>query len=81
MNASDFVDFLVRPILSFPNDLVVEQKEAGVLVKVKQEDMGKVIGKGGVTINALRNLVQGYCIFHKLPFFNVVVEDLTPLAS
>jgi len=81
MNAADFVKYLVEPILSFPNDLQVEQKEAGVLVKVKQEDMGKVIGKGGVTINALRNLVQSFCLFHKLPFFNVVVEDQAQLAS
>lgn len=81
MNAADFVNYLVRPILSFPEDLQVEQKEAGVLVKVKQEDMGKVIGKGGTTINALRNLTQAFCIFHKLPFLNVVVEDQAPLVN
>ena len=81
MKASDFVDFLIRPLLTYPQDMQVEQKEAGVLIRVNQEDMGKVIGKGGVMINALRNLVQTFCLFHKLPFLNVVVEDQVLLAN
>lgn len=81
MKPSDFVVYLIKPLLSHPDDLQVEQKEAGVLIRVNQEDMGKVIGKGGTTINALRNLTQAFCIFHKLPFFNVVVEDQAPLVN
>lgn len=81
MKPSDFVDYLVRPLLAHPDDLQVEQREAGVLVRANQEDIGKIIGKGGATINALRNLTQAYCVFHQIPFFNVVVEDQVPLAN
>jgi uncharacterized protein len=58
----DFVEFIVKQIVQFPDDVVVTRSvdEMGVLItlKVNKEDMGKVIGKSGQTAKSLRVLLR-----------------------
>jgi hypothetical protein len=62
MADSEFVEYVVKKIVDFPEDVVVERTidEMGVLVtlKVNREDMGKIIGKSGQTAKALRILLR-----------------------
>lgn len=57
-----FVEWVVKKIVDQPDQVLVEEinQENQVLLnlKVAQEDMGRVIGKGGKIIKALRNLVK-----------------------
>ena len=60
--ARDFIEFVVKQIVSFPDDVVATQTidDLGVLIKLKvnKEDMGKIIGKSGQTAKALRVLLR-----------------------
>lgn len=58
----EFVEFLVKSIVSEPDKVEVSRKvdEMGVLleVKVAQNDMGMLIGRSGATAKAIRTLVR-----------------------
>ncbi|HIW77031.1 MULTISPECIES: KH domain-containing protein [Gordonibacter] len=57
------VDAVVRPLIEFPDDLRIEASEAEdgsilVEVHVNEEDAGKVIGRQGRVIKAVRTLAR-----------------------
>ena len=58
----DFLKFILESIVEDKDDLSIESKidELGVLltVSVSDRDMGKLIGKSGQTIKALRTLLR-----------------------
>lgn len=58
----DFVADIARSIVNNPDDVEVEDKmdERGVLIQlwVNKEDLGRIIGKGGDTANAIRTLLR-----------------------
>lgn len=58
----EFVDFLVKALVSNPDDVKSERKvdEMGVLItlRVNPEDMGTIIGRAGETAKAIRTLVR-----------------------
>jgi uncharacterized protein len=61
---ADAVAHLVRGIVEHPDDVHVDVRSAGrrgqvVEVHVHQDDLGKVIGRGGRTARALRTVVSG----------------------
>lgn len=57
-----FVEFIVKSLVSNPDAVVVERRidEKGVLLEltVDPEDLGRVIGKRGVTAQSLRTLLR-----------------------
>lgn len=57
-----FVEFIVKSLVSKPNDVKVERRidEKGVLLEltVDPEDLGRVIGKRGATAQSLRTLLR-----------------------
>lgn len=57
-----FVEFVVRSLVSKPDAVVVERRidEKGVLLEltVDPEDLGRVIGKRGATAQSLRTLLR-----------------------
>lgn len=58
----DFIEYIVRELVDEPNLVYVTQKEDGKCtvfdVVVAKKDLGKVVGKGGKTANALRVLTR-----------------------
>lgn len=58
----EFIEFVVKQLVEFPDDVTVERKvdEMGVLIslQVAKSDMGKIIGKNGQTAKALRTLLR-----------------------
>ena len=58
----EFVEYVVKAIVDHPEDVQTERTvdEMGVLItlKVNPEDVGKVIGKRGATINAIRTILR-----------------------
>lgn len=73
----DFLSFLITPLLSQPEKLTINPSTYSVAVSVADADMGKVIGKGGTVISAIRNLVRTYCITHQLPFTTITLTEPT----
>ena len=57
-----FVDFVVKSLVSNPDAVVVERRidEKGVLLEltVDPEDLGRVIGKRGATAQSIRTLLR-----------------------
>jgi uncharacterized protein len=59
----DLLEYLARALVDERDDVSVEsfEEEDGTVVlelSVAEDDMGKVIGKGGRTVNALRAVVR-----------------------
>lgn len=57
-----FVEYIVKSLVSNPDDVIVDRliDEKGVLLTltVNPEDLGRVIGKRGVTAQSLRTLLR-----------------------
>ncbi len=57
-----FVEYIVKSLVEHPDDVVVERivDEKGVLLTltVNPEDLGRVIGRRGVTAQSLRTLLR-----------------------
>ena len=57
-----FVEYIVKSLVGNPDDVVVERliDEKGVLltITVNPDDLGRVIGKRGVTAQSLRTLLR-----------------------
>lgn len=58
----DFLEYIVKALVSHPEDVKVDRKvdEMGVLLslKVNPEDMGQIIGREGSTARSIRSLVR-----------------------
>lgn len=59
----NFVDYVVRALVDSPEQVKVEltgsEREQVININCKKEDIGKIIGKNGKTIMAIRALVTG----------------------
>jgi len=58
----EFIEFIAKHLVDSPEDVAVEEtitedKKFTLSLKVKQEDVGKVIGKQGKTAQAMRTLL------------------------
>ena len=57
-----FIEYIVKSVVGNPDDVIVERviDERGVLLTltVNPEDLGRVIGKRGVTAQSLRTLLR-----------------------
>ena len=58
----EFLEFLIKSIVDHPEDVKVDRKvdEMGVLLtlKVNSLDMGQVVGRNGMTAQAIRSLLR-----------------------
>jgi hypothetical protein len=59
---ANFIEYVVKSMVDHPEDVTVsEQQDSNAVlvdVRVNEQDMGRVIGKNGRVVNALRTLVQ-----------------------
>jgi len=59
----DLIEFLARALVDHPDDVSVEsfEEDDGTIVyevRVAEDDVGKVIGRNGRTVNAVRAVVR-----------------------
>ncbi len=58
-----FVDFICRRLVDYPDKVVVEvrqdEKVVALQITCEKTDVGKIVGKNGKTIAAIRALVSG----------------------
>ncbi len=58
----DLIEYIARSLVNDPMEVRVDQKGDGskvyIHLRVAQEDMGRVIGKGGRVANAMRDLLR-----------------------
>jgi predicted RNA-binding protein YlqC (UPF0109 family) len=65
----ELVEYLVKSLVDQPEEVVLAEREEEDTVilelKIAQEDLGKVIGKNGNTINAIRTVLQAAASSHR----------------
>ena len=58
----EFLDYVVKGLVEHPEEVAITPVERNGMtiyeLRVSPEDMGRIIGKQGVTINAIRSLLQ-----------------------
>ena len=58
----EFLDFVLRHLIDYPDEMGLTRhdgnKRTTFYLRVRQSDVGKVIGKGGHTIAAIRNIMN-----------------------
>jgi len=58
----EFLEFVLRHLVDFPDEMVLTTFEANrktiFKLRVRQSDIGKVVGKHGQTILAIRNILN-----------------------
>lgn len=61
----DFVEYIVKNLVENPDSVKVEcfEGERGMIVEIRvhSDDVGKVVGKRGSTINAIRTISMMVC--------------------
>lgn len=61
---TDFIKSYIDLIAEYPQDIQIEKKDINetfseIIIKANPEDVGKLIGKNGNMINALKTMVNG----------------------
>ncbi|HMJ91721.1 MAG TPA: KH domain-containing protein [Candidatus Acidoferrum sp.] len=74
-----FLEYVVKGLVEKPDEVTLTPVERSGLtiyeLRVNPEDMGRVIGRQGVTINAIRSLLQAGSARKGLRCTLEVVED------
>jgi predicted RNA-binding protein YlqC (UPF0109 family) len=65
----DLLEYLTKALVDSPEDVSVEsfEEDDGTVVlelHVAQDDVGKVIGRSGRTVNALRTVIRASAVKH-----------------
>ena len=74
----ELIEYVAKSLVDKPEQVVIQQRMEGNLtvleMRVSKEDYGKIIGKQGRTIKALRTLVSAACAKNGLKYSLEVVE-------
>ncbi|MFA6814534.1 MAG: KH domain-containing protein [Patescibacteria group bacterium] len=73
------LEFVLLRLIKFPEDLTIKKVEEfgyhKYLIQLNEEDYGRVIGKGGKVIRAIRKLAQVRAIKEQVRVRIELVED------
>jgi len=74
----ELVEFVAKSLVDKPDAVAVQQRPEGNMtvleLRVAKEDYGKIIGKQGRTVKALRSLLTAACAKNGLKYSLEVVE-------
>jgi predicted RNA-binding protein YlqC (UPF0109 family) len=75
----EFLVFVLRQLVDYPDEMVLVRTAVGKRItfklRLRQSDVGKVIGKHGQTIIAIRNLLTAAAARHGEKATLEIVED------
>ncbi|MCE9587106.1 MAG: KH domain-containing protein [Verrucomicrobia bacterium] len=58
----EFLRYVVQQLVEYPDEVLISQRQEGdkitYLLSMRQTDVGRLIGKGGSTIQAIRELLR-----------------------
>ncbi len=78
----EFLDFVLRQLIDFPEEMVLTKHDAPkktvFKLQLRKSDIGKVIGKHGQTIIAIRNLLAAAASRHGERAVLEIIEDDRP---
>ncbi len=78
----EFLDYVIRNLIDSPDEMVLSRHQTGkktvFMLRLRQSDVGKVIGKHGHTIVAIRNLLAAAAARHGEKAVLEIVEEARP---
>jgi len=76
----EFLEFVIRQLIEFPDDMVLTEIPSGrttiFKLQLRSGDVGRVIGRGGQTIHAIRALLASSAARHGQRAVLEIVEYL-----
>ena len=64
----EFLEFIIRQLVEFPDDMVLTEIPNGKMtifkVQLRQSDVGRIIGRNGQTIHAIRAMLNSSASRH-----------------
>jgi len=64
----EFLEFIIRQLVEFPDDMVLTEIPGGKMtifkVQLRQSDVGRIIGRNGQTIQSIRALLTSAAARH-----------------
>ncbi len=80
MEASSLTEFLIKNLVNDPETVSVKQfddeNSITIEVLVSSEDIGRVIGKKGMIIGAIRTIVQASSRLNDGPFIKINIDSI-----
>lgn len=65
----ELVEYLVKSLAEHPDEVVLNQEETedniSLELRIAPDDLGRIIGKNGNTVNAIRTVLQAAASSHK----------------
>lgn len=65
----ELVEYLVRSLAEHPDEVILKEEEdedgVSLELRIAPDDLGRIIGKNGNTINAIRTVLQAAASSHK----------------
>jgi predicted RNA-binding protein YlqC (UPF0109 family) len=62
----EFLRYVVQQLVEYPDEVLISQRQEGdkitYLLSMRQTDVGRLIGKGGSTIQAIRELLRASAV-------------------
>jgi uncharacterized protein len=78
----EFLVFVLKQLVDYPDEMVLARTASGKRItfhlRLRQSDVGKVIGKHGQTIIAIRNLLAAAAARHGEKATLEIVEEQRP---
>lgn len=75
----EFLEYVIRQLIEYPDEMVLTHQETPRKIifhlRLRQSDIGKVIGKHGHTIAAIRNLLNAASARHNQRASLEIVEE------
>ena len=76
----EFLEFVLPHLVDYPEEMVLTTSEANkktiFKLRVRQSDIGKVVGKQGMTILSIRNILNAAAArFGEKAAFEIVEEE------
>lgn len=63
-----FLNFVLSQLIKYPEEMIISKQESGsrtvFRLRLRQTDIGRVVGKSGSTIFAIRNLLDAAAAKH-----------------
>jgi hypothetical protein len=73
-----YIEFIIKNLVNHPEDIKISRidgtKETIIEIRVHQEDVGKVIGKNGSVVRALRTIVSAIGNIEKKNYILEVID-------
>lgn len=80
MDIVTYTESIVKNIVKNPDMVKVqlfesEEEDPIIEIIVHHDDMGSVIGKGGIVAKSVRTLVQAYAFVNKMPKVKINIDS------